>query len=366
MSLPESSNVSLQSENKPTVHESNDKQGELKNSDTHSKEQPEPNDMQAVLKLSYMNFQELNENIKNAASHLRNSCTCLRKCYVDSASSVKEFVDLRGKITNNAKVYTEKILPFAVLVVRGVKDWIETYEGLPFEIFKEDVNDFSTWVSEQHKLSHFTARIHEEILKSFKIEQRNAINTLKALEENTILNREQATPSRYSANFNYFLANSPFSCINKDFMIKALKELCNKIAKNEEAKLAEAAARSIDELDQSIEKFIRSVIGIKDFFNILKNDLSTLVSNPDDEQIKMHYDKCKNHANVIINNCISYISIIPYCETDLQAIPDEFDKNYVEKWFEEKNIEINGQQIPLSEWGKELFVANNSASRMLS
>ncbi|CAG8548674.1 7457_t:CDS:1 [Acaulospora morrowiae] len=343
MSLPESSNVSLQSENNSTASE--------------------PNDMQDVLKISDMHFKELNENIKNAAYYLKYSCTCLRQCYVDSPSSVKEFVDLRGKITNNAKVYNEKILPFAVLVVRGVKDWIETYEGLPFEIFKENIDDFSTWVSKQHELSHSTAGIHEEILKSFEIEQRNTITALKALKQNAILNRELVTQLRPLAGLNYSLADR-FPRYNINFMIKAEKEISNTIAKNEEAKLAEIAAHNIEKLNKSIDKFIRSVICIKEFFNILKDELSTLVRNPDNEQIKMHYDKCRNHANVIINNCISYINIIPYCETDLQAIPDEFDKNYVEKWFEEKNIEINNQQISLLEREKGLIVKINSASQM--
>jgi hypothetical protein len=59
------------------------------------------------------------------------------------------------------------------------------------------------------------------------------------------------------------------------------------------------------------------------------------------------------------------MSKIPEFETNLMAIPNNHDKNYVQEWLSKKQAEINGKQISFIEWGKTLFGSDNNIANLL-
>ncbi|CAG8503958.1 2726_t:CDS:2 [Gigaspora margarita] len=143
-------------------------------------------------------------------------------------------------------------------------------------------------------------------------------------------------------------------------------DLGRAVEKEEELKLAVATAKVIkDTLSTSLEKFIDALVYIAGFFAILESKLTLLANSLDDKPKKSHYFKCKDKASYIISSCHHYIAAIPNCVTDLRAIPDEYDKNYVQQWLSEKNIDIKNQKISLLEWGNQLFKNTEKFKKLL-
>jgi len=79
---------------------------------------------------------------------------------------------------------------------------------------------------------------------------------------------------------------------------------------------------------------------------------------------KMHYLRIKAKAKTIVSSCNSFISTIPDCKTNLDTIPDKYDRNYVQEWLSKKQVE--GQEDKsLSSWGMELFESDNDMIAIL-
>ncbi|CAG8818437.1 21216_t:CDS:2, partial [Racocetra persica] len=90
-----------------------------------------------------------------------------------------------------------------------------------------------------------------------------------------------------------------------------------------------------EHLVQSIENFIYAITEIAGFFNILKRELSMLC-NILDAKIERHCKIVKPKASRIVNLCNFFVKNLPHC-TNLQAIPDDCSKNYVQKWLATQN-----------------------------
>ena len=114
------------------------------------------------------------------------------------------------------------------------------------------------------------------------------------------------------------------------------KSVINAIAESEEELLTVAAAEAIKgPLIMSITTLISSFNNIAKFFIILTDELNNI--DNDDELKKAHYNIMKNKCLKIIDACNYYFSQIPAAMANLQAIPDDYDKNYVEEWLLEKS-----------------------------
>ncbi|CAG8495719.1 6736_t:CDS:1, partial [Acaulospora morrowiae] len=66
----------------------------------------------------------------------------------------------------------------------------------------------------------------------------------------------------------------------------------------------------------------------------------------------------RSKTSDIVNACRYYMSQIPDCETNLRAIPEKHDINYVQKWFSRSKIEIGNKTLSFDAWARELFLSN--------
>ncbi|CAG8799450.1 18448_t:CDS:2, partial [Dentiscutata erythropus] len=221
-------------------------------------------------------------------------------CYVDEFSSIHNFTTFLKGITNNAKVYSKKILPLSILVIQSIQDFTENYVLIDFDEFKNKINGIANKANKSYEETRCIEKLYNAILESFKTKQDN-------------------------------------------------KDANRAIKKDKESKLAAAAACLIrDVLKTSIENFVTALTKIESFFAILKCELSYLAHNPDESEIKKHYDKCNKGIKTIIGECKYFIGMILDCQANLEVIPDKVNENYVEQWVLKKTSQ-DRQTISLLE-----------------
>ncbi|CAG8470238.1 25047_t:CDS:1 [Gigaspora margarita] len=312
--------------------------------------QSESETISTTKKISDTDLENLRRRLQDASITLKFACLSLQSCYVANASSVEEFVRLRKRIKDHAKVYSEKVLPFANLVIQNIQTLIEPYMLLTFEDFKESIQYLAAETDREYALSVYTKELHIKILESFKGEQKAIDTILEKLEDAAQKYKKQIAQLQECVNSKYSwaidLALIPVvNLIAKPLLIdSADKDLIKAIANDEESKLAVFAAYIIKNVfSTSITNFVNDLTKIAKFFSVLKNELSILDKSSDDQSKELHYNKFQKIAKEIIQGCKAYIAIIPSCITDLQAIPDDFDKIMLSNGFPRQKLMIVNQ-----------------------
>ncbi|CAG8525551.1 8882_t:CDS:1 [Funneliformis caledonium] len=311
------------------------------------------------------------DDLRNAAINYKIACMSLRCCYTTNASSVKEFVALRRKITNYANVYNRVILPIANIVVENIQDFVETYTALSFDDFKECIEDLADGAKRNHEMAYFTKLLHEEILSNFKSEQNSVNIVLKKLEKDAVWYNARAKQLKESSNAKTSWAIGLSLIPGVNFIASPIlwyrgkEDLGEAIAIEEESKLAVAATHIIqDVLGTSLQKFIQALADISGFFNVLQNELSILARNSDNRITKLHYYKCRNKVPTIIAACQFYMKSIPDCQTELLCIPNGCD-NYVQQWLVEKKEKNGNLHQSFLELGRNIFNTNVQFLRLI-
>ncbi|PKY57177.1 hypothetical protein RhiirA4_411562 [Rhizophagus irregularis] len=151
---------------------------------------------------------------------------------------------------------------------------------------------------------------------------------------------------------------------------KGVKKDEQLVAVKEEVDLVYRAVQVVElSLVPSIDEFINSLVKICGFFNDLANELSILAGNHQENARITHYKKIKAKADEIVKACRYYMCKIPDCETNLRAIPNKHDKNYVQEWLLRKriNTEIdNNDEVTLAYWGIKLFASDEKLINLIA
>jgi len=103
--------------------------------------------------------------------------------------------------------------------------------------------------------------------------------------------------------------------------------------------VVEAADCIKDSLIQSIENLTESMSKIAGFFQVLSSDLTMLNKDQSDKPKILYYKRIKKKSEDIVGSCHSFISTIPECKANFDAIPDNYDRNYVQGWLSKKQAE---------------------------
>ncbi|CAG8470198.1 25045_t:CDS:2, partial [Gigaspora margarita] len=101
-------------------------------------------------------------SLQKAAENLKSGCLSICSCYASSAPLVKEFIDLRKKITIYAKVYNEEILLFVELVIQSIQEFVQLYIEPNVKIFKK--SDLSVHANEYYIIANYTNRLNKKIV----------------------------------------------------------------------------------------------------------------------------------------------------------------------------------------------------------
>lgn len=313
---------------------------------------------------------KLESNIKKAADNLIIATVFLRSCHFKNASSLPSFTELRGEVTNDAKVYSTKILPFSIMVIENIRMFFNNYKAFDFEKFKEYIEDLANEADKNVEVCNYTVELHTSLLTDLKTSKNKAlvvlgelsIETQRLEEKMNELKKRHKAASAWAIS----LAFVPYVNVIASPIVGyvAHNAKVDAIAAGEERFLS-AAAKCIEEsLIVSVEKFIEAITEIAGFFNVLATELKELREDFQGPPSKMHYDRSKSKGPAIVSSCDSFIKIIPTCKAELDSIEYEHDQNYVQQWLSKKQAENEGKS--LADWGKDIFRYNKEILKVLT
>ncbi|CAG8622910.1 12173_t:CDS:1 [Dentiscutata erythropus] len=308
-------------------------------------------------------LEKIEGDINKAVNSIRIASVSLLSCYTENASSVEEFTKLRRSVTTTAKIYCNYVMPFSGLVIRNIKSFLEDYIDFTLEEFEEYLDDKKSDAEQYGKLCQYTLELHQNLLTDFFKTQSDALEVCKILKLKCKEFETERVKLKHkhdvAAGVAIGLAMIPYVNLIASPAIGYLANEWKKksIARKEESFIAAAAASCInDYLISSIQEYIVAMTEISGFFKVMEGDLSTLVEHHEHDKIKKHYIKVKAISKRIIESCDSYTRSIPECEASLKAINNDYDSNYVQKWF---RMTKNKKGQTLLEMGKELSQYNN-------
>ncbi|CAG8652853.1 1517_t:CDS:1 [Ambispora gerdemannii] len=316
---------------------------------------------------------KLTNNLCNAAKNLKMACSSLRSFYTTNASSISVLVKLRRGTTNHAMVYKETALPIATVVIQNIQDFAQNYDVLEYDEFEESLYDIASEAQQNAAVATFVQQLHKELLLNFKSEQDNVDTVLNTLKLDGVWYTKQAQKLEYLSKIKFACAIGLFfvpgvNLIATPYLCAQSKvDYVNSIANQEESRLAVSATRAVeDALNKSLEKFIEALAEISGFFMLLESELNRIAQFHDQGFKRHHYLKCRKKSPEIIAACNDFIKCLPDCKTDLQVIPIDCDKNYVQEWLIAKKTQIGNQTISFSEWGKQLFVKDEQVLNLFT
>ncbi|CAG8583139.1 41947_t:CDS:2 [Gigaspora margarita] len=340
----------------------------IQNSQAHNINQHPPN---MFLDNNIMDRKDpkIEDSINEAKTMMTIASLSLRSCYVNNASSIPSFIELRRSVTNDAKVYCKKVMPFSRQVIKNMKQFLENYNTFTFEKFKKYLPDLAEEAKHNVEVCRYTLELHKSLLTDLKTTRDKAVRVIgELILESQLLEQKKENFKRkhdIAAAFAIGLAIIPYVNLIAapilGFVAHNFKQ--DEIAAKEESMLAVAAADCIQgPLIESVEKFISAITNVAGFLENLAGDLTMLSDDHRDNPKRMHYDRVKAKASDIAIACHLFMSSIPDYETNLRAIPDENSQNYVQVWLSKKKVEGGKSFI---DWGLELFRSNNEIVMLL-
>jgi hypothetical protein len=136
-------------------------------------------------KITDESFLKFESEIINAAEMLQIATLSLRSLYVINSSSVDLFVKLRQKITNNVKVYSEKVLPISDDLIQTINRFHDLYRYNNLNTFNKYFNIFAEEAKKNAEKCNLTLKLYNHILVEFKNNKNEVIKVLKQLKLKT-------------------------------------------------------------------------------------------------------------------------------------------------------------------------------------
>jgi hypothetical protein len=292
-------------------------------------------------KITNENLDKFGKEIVEASEMLQVATLSLRSLYVFNSSSVDSFVRLRQKITNNAKIYSEKILPISNDLIRIIRSFFDFYYYSNVNVFKKYHKLFSDEVNRGAEACNLTLELNKQILVEFKNNEDEVIEVLEQLKSKAKEFEQKKKKLTKSADtkLNWAIGLALIPVVNviasPILYVNGSKSIENAIAESEEELLTVAAAEAIrGPLITSITNLVSIFNNIARFFIVLTDELTNI---DDDDSRTMHFDMMKNKSKIIIDACKHYFNNIPAIMANLQAIPNDYDENYVKEWLSDRS-----------------------------
>ncbi|KAF0470660.1 hypothetical protein F8M41_025306 [Gigaspora margarita] len=229
----------------------------------------------------------VHNGLQEITRNLQLVCSSLREICINNIASIREFIDFRHKILKYILVYYKEIFPLIKEMTLEIQNFMENYTS-PFEEFQTEINFIIEDFRRKKKIFITTLAFHVFIQEDFKREKSDAAIHFKKLESDT----------------------QPF----KDLI------------------------ESVKSLVILIQTYIDSLSSIAKSFITLEEESKKMVS--DCAKIKDYYTRCRDRAQLIIDNCMVCTYEFDSCKTDLSI---EADNNYVRSWLNEKESRIGNR-----------------------
>ncbi|CAG8746740.1 3087_t:CDS:1 [Acaulospora morrowiae] len=297
--------------------------------------------------------------------HLKIACISLRACYEVDEDVPPELLTLRNEATINAKVYYEKIMPFANLVVTMIQNVAFDFKALHLDEIKKDIEYHRKKARKNSCLANYTKELHMGISQCFKQQEDHAKKILEKYRLDLEEYEEHAKILERKADHRYIWAIALAFFPGLNLIVSPMLKIHADADKAKSLRLVATALAFRDTLPKSLDNFASSLDNISGFFNNLENDLISLIDD-DDDGIEHQYNAFRLKVDDIIESCKQYKSSIPGCITDLRAIPIHIDEIDVKEWFcNNLHEKEDGKMVSYLDWGEEVLYENNPALQLL-
>ncbi|CAG8541240.1 15768_t:CDS:1 [Gigaspora margarita] len=280
---------------------------------------------------------KIEDSINEAKTMMTIASLSLRSCYVNNASSIPSFIELHRSVTNDAKIYCNKVMPFSHQVIKSMKQFLENYNTFTFEKFKEYLPDLAEEAKHNIEVCQYTLELHKSLLTDLKTTRDKAVRVIEELrlESQLLEQKKENFKCKHDIAAAFAIGLAIISYVNLiaapilGFVAHNFKQ--DEIAAKEESMLAVAAADCIQgPLIESVKTFISAITKVAGFLENLASDLTMLSDDHRDNPKRMHYDRVKAKASTIAIACRLFMTSIPDYKTNLRAIPNEDGQNYVQ------------------------------------
>lgn len=294
-------------------------------------------------------FDNLAEILPRAGKSLRLGTLSLRSAFTVADANIDEFKQLRRSIVLDASAYRGRILPVAKQSTFHVKEFMDYFVTLELSEILGIADDLSTDAKTGEMLMTVCKDMHVAVGACFKQQQDKIDKVLATCQLQKQHYLEQTERFRNSAdtkrNWAIGLSFIPIvgAIASPILLSKSNSDCVEATAAAEEAQLAVNATFVIQDcLAGAIDEYVNAMEIFASTFQLLAGEIAGFLKNLDkfkDTEKAAFYKMCNKKAKTVANASDKYLSTAIEAESDLAALPEVDDENYVQKWLETHRAE---------------------------
>jgi hypothetical protein len=289
-----------------------------------------------------VSFTTLARILPEAGKNLRVATLALRSAFSVADANIDEFIQLRRSVVGDANAYRFQILPVAKESTNKVKSFMDYFTTLEMEEILGIADVLTEDAQAGHKLMVICRDCHKGVSACFKKQQDKADKVLATCELQKKHYEEQAAKEREWADWHQGwavglafipgvnLIACPLLCMEAD------SNLAKAVAAQEETQLAVNASFIIrDCLVEGVGRYVEAMDTFAATFQLLALEIDKFINNLDrlkDTEKAAFHRLCKKNAEKVESACDAYLTMAIAAETDLMALPESDDLNYVQTW----------------------------------
>lgn len=304
--------------------------------------------------LNEMTMDTLAENLVEAGQNLRFATLALRSCFTVNASSVRQFVELRGQVSEDAAAYREQIAPLAMASTQSVKEFMDYFLELSMNEVFDIIEDIGHSARTCEKLMTLNKDTHQVIAVKFRQKEDAMDKVLSACEmqKKKLAAQAEELANRAASKRNWAvglcfipIVGAIASPILAD---SAGKDTIQAIAAKEEAQLAVNASYALKTvLAPAIHKYTLAMDTVANTFMLLASECESFSGHTDKvaklsggRRKEVFYKMMNVKAKKVTKACEQYMAFATEAESDVKSLPKS-STNYVQQWLAQQKKDQN-------------------------
>ncbi|KAL9647269.1 hypothetical protein ABK040_012620 [Willaertia magna] len=277
------------------------------------------------------------------------STIVLRTCYVENETDIKEFIDLRDKITTSMFVLKDQILPICMATLEGVISLFEYYKDLSLSDLREMVSDIADEAKLNGKKTALLAEACKGLLEDFVSIEGDCTKVIEKC-------KKEATELEEQSNKKKQIAGTIASVLSLASAVPIIGEIAQKLGvtitntltssatnlknqSDDKLKIAAATVMLKEDLIQAVRNFVGAMNNITELFKVFDTELNSGIE-------EAHCTLVKGETSSIVGELYQVIKVMPECKSNLDVLKVKRKNNGKEKeWLKEKKDQDSGSSL---------------------
>jgi len=305
---------------------------------------------------------KVDTSLRRALVCITNATSQLRAAYQqDVMSLTHETVQYRSFVYSECHLYGQNVLPSTFQLFENVKDVIEYYVHLDYEVFRDSILEIHDECRKYCKYATIAQAGYVYVLTNFKALENQMQSKASSLTSCSIDSCTKAENKRAvgatATGLGVLGVAVGAALVPLDGGVTLTLSVAGAVSTfyggtqtsavaqdQAAAQLYAQNAAIFRQLVESLQNFIEAVEIVARFLSLLETELSGLAEiGVDQEFKKLHYHKIRGKARGLVERCACFIEIKPVIQSDLQSMREQLDKRYAAQWktgFNNLNLEM--------------------------